>query len=70
MNKVKVFLVGALLALSAVPASAAVTVDYTGTVTAVETQLTSALAAAMPLFGTILAIYVGIKLFKRFTKGA
>ena len=50
-------------------AMADVTVDYSGAVTSVTAQITSALTAGLPVWGTILGLLVGIALFKRFVKG-
>lgn len=44
------------------------TVDYTAIGDAITAQLTAALPIALGLAGTILAVTVGVKLFKRFAK--
>lgn len=59
--------VSALVAASANMANAAAQ-DYTGLATAVTTEITAAMPTILTVTGTILAIGVGIKLFKRFAK--
>ena len=40
------------------------TVDYTAAVSGITTQLTNALAAGLPIWGTILGVVVGISFFR------
>ncbi len=40
------------------------TVDYSAAVTGITTQLTNALAAGLPIWGTILGVVVGIGFFR------
>jgi len=54
--------------VTAVPAFAAGIVDYTALGTSITGELTPAIAAALPIGGTILAVAVGWKMVKRFTK--
>ncbi|MRR55329.1 MAG: hypothetical protein EG822_12615 [Deltaproteobacteria bacterium] len=42
--------------------------DLSAAATAITAELTPALAAAMPIAGTIIAVGVGYKLFRRFVK--
>jgi hypothetical protein len=44
------------------------TIDWSGVVTGVTSLLGPAVTAALPIAGTILAIGVAWKLFKKFTK--
>lgn len=44
------------------------TLDYTGVVTAITDMLSPAIVAALPIGGTILAVGIAWKLFKKFTK--
>lgn len=53
---------------SAVPAHALPILDLSIASTAITTELTPALAAAMPIAGTIIAVGVGYKMFKHFVK--
>ncbi|MBT1071623.1 major coat protein [Pelotalea chapellei] len=53
---------------AAVPSFAAATLDFTGVGTAVTAELSPAIAAAMPIAGTILAAGIAWKLYKKFTK--
>lgn len=55
-------------ALSASPSHAAITVDYSGITTGLETQFGAALTAAMPILGIIMGVYLGVKAYKRFAK--
>ena len=59
---------GLLVALSAVQASAAAVMDFSGVSTAVTAELSPAITAAMPIAGVILACTIAWKLFKRFAK--
>jgi hypothetical protein len=44
------------------------TIDYTGLVASITGMIAPAVTAAMPIAGTILAVGIAWKLFKRFTK--
>lgn len=59
---------GASAVLSAPPAQAAITVDYSGITAGLETQFGAALTAAMPILGIIMGVYLGVKAYKRFAK--
>lgn len=50
------------------PSHAAAVLDFTNVGTAITTELTPAITAAMPIAGIILAAGIGWKLYKRFTK--
>lgn len=52
---------------SALPALAVPVVDYTAIGTAITAELTPALAAVVPITGTIIAVGVGIHMVKKFT---
>lgn len=56
------------LALAAAPCFAAAMVDYTAIGTSITSELTPALASVVPIAGTLLAVGVGWKFVKRFTK--
>ena len=62
-------LVGGSLLLSAGVASATAIVDYTAAATTATTELTAAVASGLPLFGTIVAIGVGMRIVKKFWHG-
>lgn len=65
----KKFLAAAsLVAVSAVNAFAVPVVDYTAVGTAVTAEIGPSIATALPIAGTLLAIAVGWKLVRRFTK--
>lgn len=70
IKKGAVALAGAAAIGSAVtaPAHAANVLDFSGVGTAITTELTPAITAAMPIAGIILAAGIGWKLYKRFTK--
>lgn len=65
------FAVGAGVAAvtGSAPVQAAITVDYTGAVTSAESQVSSAITAGLPIFGAIVAVWVGIRIFKRLVHG-
>jgi hypothetical protein len=44
------------------------TIDYTGIVAAITAVISPAVTAALPIAGTILAVGIAWKLFKRFCK--
>jgi len=54
--------------LAAAPSFAVGVADYSGLSTSVTTELSSALTVAVPLAGTLLAVGIGWKFIKRFTK--
>lgn len=54
--------------LAATPCFAASIVDYSGLGAAITGELTPALAAVVPIGGTLIAVGVGWKMVKRFTK--
>jgi len=56
------------LAVVGSAASAFAATDYTGMVTSVTAEISPAVTAALPIAGTILAIGLGVKLFRRFVK--
>lgn len=70
IKKGAVALVGAAVIGTTVtaPAHAAAVLDFTAVGTAITTELTPAIAAAMPIAGIILAAGIGWKLYKRFTR--
>lgn len=70
MKNQKLAVLGAVSAISAVASSAhaAAVLDFTGVGTAITTELTPAITAAMPIAGIILAAGIAWKLYKRFTK--
>lgn len=47
---------------------AAAMLDFTGMTTAVTAEIQPAIVAALPIAGTILAVGIGVKLYKRFVK--
>ena len=53
---------------TAVPAFATSVVDYSGLSTSITAELTPALTAVVPIAGTLIAVAVGWKMVKRFTK--
>lgn len=57
-----------LLAVSASSAFAVPVVDYTAVGTAVTAEIGPSIATILPIAGTLLAVGVGWKLVKRFTK--
>ena len=57
---------GATVALSAVNCFAVSIVEYSTLGSAVNAELAPAIAAAIPIMGTILAVGVGLKTIKRF----
>jgi len=61
-------LAAAVTALSAVPSFAAGTLDFTGVTTAVTAEINPAIVAAMPIAGLVLAVGIGWRIYKRFTK--
>jgi len=56
-------------ALSVVPAFAVAIVDYSTAATTASTELSSAVTTSLPLFGTIVAIGVGMRIVKKFWHG-
>jgi len=58
----------ASVAAMALPAMATPILDFTGMTAAVTGELTPAVTAALPIAGTILAVGLGVKLYKRFVK--
>lgn len=64
----KVLSLSAAAVAVAVPALAVPILDLSTVGTAVTAELTPALASAMPIAGTLIAIGVGWKLFQRFVK--
>jgi len=65
--KVLALSVSALLATAA-QALAVPVLDLSTAATSITAELTPAITAAMPIAGTIIAVGVGWKMFKRFTK--
>lgn len=61
--------VASMLCLSASQAFAVAILDLSTIGTAITAELTPALASAMPIAGTLIAVAVGWKLFRRFVKG-
>lgn len=59
---------GVALLSASTPAQALPILDLSIASTAITTELTPALAAAMPIAGTIIAVSVGYKMFKHFVK--
>lgn len=70
IKKGAVALAGAAVVGASMPAPshAAAVLDFTNVGTAITTELTPAITAAMPIAGIILAAGIGWKLYKRFTK--
>ncbi len=67
-NLIKLF--GGAVALGAsVMAHAVAIVDYSGAVTAATSEITASTATGVTLFGTVLAIGVGLRIMKKFSKG-
>lgn len=60
---------GLVAVFGAETAHAAITVDYSGATTAAEGQVNSALSAGLPIFGAIVAVWLGIKFFRRLVQG-
>jgi hypothetical protein len=56
------------MSLAPTQAHAVPVLDLTAAGTAITAELTPAIAAAMPIAGTIIAVGVGYKLFRRFVK--
>lgn len=54
--------------VTALPAFAVSVVDYSGLGTAITGELTPALTAVVPIAGTLIAVGVGWKMVRRFTK--
>ena len=74
VNAVRSLRVACLVALSVVMGATAAladdapAVDFTAVGTKIMTQITAVLPIVLPIAGTLLAIYIGWKLFKRFCK--
>jgi hypothetical protein len=64
----KIVILAATATAIAAPAMAASVLDLTSVGTAITSELTPALAAAMPIAGTLIAVGVGWKFFRRFVK--
>lgn len=65
----KKFALASLLVVAAASQALAVAVlDLSAVGTSITAELTPALASAMPIAGTIIAVGVGWKLFRRFVK--
>lgn len=64
----KIVVVASLVVASAVQALAVPILDLSTIGVAITGELTPALAAAMPIAGTLIAVGVGWKLFRRFVK--
>lgn len=64
----KVASIASGLLAAAAPAMATPILDLTTAATSVTGELSPAITAAMPIAGTIIAVGVGWKMFKRFTK--
>ena len=64
----KLWLAAVALAAS-VAAHAVAIVDYSGAVTAATSEITASTATGVTLFGTVLAIGVGLRIMKKFSKG-
>jgi putative Mn2+ efflux pump MntP len=68
MKKIMLMLSLSLAAVAtAVPAFAVGVVDYSTLGTSITSEITPALASALPIAGTLIAIGVGWKLVKKFT---
>lgn len=63
----KVLSLVACFAAAALPAHAVALLDTTTAANSITAELTPAITAAMPIAGTIIAVTVGWKMFKRFT---
>jgi hypothetical protein len=59
---------GALVALGVSNALAVPVLDLSGATTAITAELSPAIVAAMPVAGTLIAVGVGWKLFRRFVR--
>ena len=55
-------------AVAAMADTTAVTVDYTAASATIMTQIGTALTAALPIMGAVLAIVLGVRIFKKFAK--
>lgn len=69
MKGIKTALVGAALAVAgAVNAMAEPLLDFTGVATSITQEISPAITAALPIAGTVLGVYLGYKVFRRFVK--
>lgn len=64
----KVAVVGSMVVASASSAFAAAQ-DYTAIGTGITAEITSALTTALPIGGTVLGVFIGWKVLKRFVRG-
>ncbi len=55
-----------VVVMAAVPCFATAVADYTAIGTSITSELTPALATAIPIAGTLIAVRVGWKMVKRF----
>jgi len=67
--KMKVLALVTSACLMASSSFAAITADYAGLGTAVETEISTGLAVFLPIGGVVLAIGLAWKIGKRFLKG-
>jgi hypothetical protein len=58
---------GVLVALA--PAASFAAQDYSGIATSVTGEVTAAVTAGLPIFGSVVAIFVGIRILRRLVKG-
>lgn len=65
----RLFLVATAVVASATSAFATPVLDLSSAATSITAELTPAITSALPIAGTIIAVGIGWKLFKRFTKG-
>lgn len=65
----KIAVAAAVVATTATSSMAAITADYAGLGTAIETEVSSGLAVFLPIGGVVLAIGLAWKIGKRFVKG-
>lgn len=65
----KALVLGTSLCLMATSSFAAITADYAGLGTAIETEVSSGLAVFLPIGGVVLAIGLAWRIGKRFVKG-
>lgn len=61
--------IGANLLLVAATSFAVAVVDYTAAATTASAELAAAVVSALPLFGTVVAIGVGMRIVKKFWHG-
>jgi hypothetical protein len=61
--------VGGAAMLTAGLASATAIVDYSSAVTSATAEIGSSVTTALPLFGTVMAIGIGVRIVHKFSRG-